>query len=227
MKVTQKLIPSSKHSIKSPFGMTAEYITIHNTYNDASAQNEVSYMTTNSNQVSFHVAIDDKTILQAIPFNRIAWHCGDGRGNGNMKSIGLEICYSKSGGTRYKQAEQNTIDYVAELLYEFGWNIDRVKKHEDWSGKFCPHRILSEKRWDSFKQDINLKLAELKGGNDVTSVYSPGSVSLINKTEEFLTKAISKGIINKSHLEDFKAGKLTTDRLLGLKILIDLDKDKG
>ncbi|MGE7094387.1 hypothetical protein ACQKII_23735 [Lysinibacillus sp. NPDC048646] len=26
--------------------------------------------------------------------NRNAWHCGDGRGTGNMKSIGVEICYS-------------------------------------------------------------------------------------------------------------------------------------
>ena len=41
--------PSSKYSIKSPYSMTPQYITIHNTANDASARNEVSYMNSNNN----------------------------------------------------------------------------------------------------------------------------------------------------------------------------------
>lgn len=40
--------------------MTPRYITIHNTDNDASAMNEVKYMISNNNKVSFHVAVDDK-----------------------------------------------------------------------------------------------------------------------------------------------------------------------
>ncbi|MGD2197433.1 N-acetylmuramoyl-L-alanine amidase [Lysinibacillus fusiformis] len=64
------------------------------------AANEISYMIGNNNQVSYHVAVDDKEVIQAIPFNRSAWHCGEGGGStdpnalkkGNRLSIGIEIC---------------------------------------------------------------------------------------------------------------------------------------
>lgn len=37
-----------------------------------------------------------------------------------------------------------------------------MKKHQDWSGKYCPHRILGENRWESFKQRIQAELNKLK-----------------------------------------------------------------
>ncbi|ASN68115.1 hypothetical protein 8F11_80 [uncultured Caudovirales phage] len=150
----QNLLASSKYPIKSPYSMTPQYITVHNTANDASAENEIRYMLSNGNQVSYHVAIDDKESIQAIPFNRNAWHCGDGQGKGNRQSIGIEICYSKSGGPRYVAAEENAVQYIAQLLKQYGWGIDRVKKHQDWNGKYCPHRILSENRWNSFLKRV-------------------------------------------------------------------------
>lgn len=77
----QTLLPSSKYSIKAPYIMVPQYITVHNTANDAPATNEIAYMINNNNQVSYHVAVDDKEVIQAIPFNRNAWHCGDGGGS--------------------------------------------------------------------------------------------------------------------------------------------------
>lgn len=160
--VKQNLLPSTKYPIKSPYPMQAQYITVHNTANDASAANEVAFMLRNNNEVSYHVAIDDKEVIQVIPFDRTAWHAGDGKGNGNMKSIGIEICYSKSGGLRYTVAEENAVQYIAKLLHERGWGVNRVKKHQDWSGKYCPHRILAENRWEAFKQRIDAALKKLK-----------------------------------------------------------------
>jgi N-acetylmuramoyl-L-alanine amidase len=155
----QMLVNSKKHKIKCPYPMKAEYITVHNTWNDASANNEVQYMIANSNQVSYHFAIDDKEVVQGILLDRNAWHAGDGgNGTGNRKSIGIEICYSKSGGTKYYQAEGLAIQFIAQLLKERGWGIDRVKKHEDWSGKHCPHRILDEGRWNSFLKAIETEM---------------------------------------------------------------------
>ncbi len=46
--------------------MTPEYITIHNTANDASAANEISYMTGNSESTSYHFAVDDKEVIQGF-----------------------------------------------------------------------------------------------------------------------------------------------------------------
>ncbi|HBJ8545898.1 TPA: N-acetylmuramoyl-L-alanine amidase family protein [Listeria monocytogenes] len=153
----QNLVPSSKYAIKAPNTMKAKKITVHNTYNDASSQNETDYCKNNNNEVSFHVAVDDKEAIQVIPFNRNAWHCGDGgNGYGNRNTIGVEACYSKSGGAKYKAAEKNTIKYIAGLCVQ--QNIiatkDTIKKHQDWSGKYCPHRILDDKRWPAVQQAI-------------------------------------------------------------------------
>lgn len=41
--------------------------------------------------------------------------------------------------------------------------IDRVRKHQDWNGKYCPHRILSEGRWDEVKAAIEAELNALGG----------------------------------------------------------------
>ncbi|MEC0685651.1 peptidoglycan-binding protein, partial [Bacillus haynesii] len=48
-------------------------------------------------------------------------------------------------------------------LKERGWGVDRVKKHQDWSGKYCPHRVLDEGRWDAVKAAIAAELKALGG----------------------------------------------------------------
>lgn len=222
MKTVVDLIPKTRYKLKAPYTMKAEYITVHNTANDAPAINEINYMKNNTSETGFHVAIDDTEARIGIPFDRSAFHAGDGtKGNGNRKSIGIEICYSKSGGVKYQKAEQNAITFIAVMLDEYGWDVTRVRSHKQWSGKNCPHRILDEKRWNSFLKEIELKLKELKGGNDMSKEYSPGSSTLVDGTELFLENATKDGIINSSHLNDFKKGLMTTDRLLGLKILVD------
>lgn len=150
MEIIKVLCPTSKYNIKCPYSMTPEYITVHNTYNDASAMAEISYMIGNNKETSFHYAVDDYRAVQGLPLDRNGWHAGDGnKGNGNRKSIAIEICYSKSGGERFIQAERNGAWLVAQLLKERGWGIDRVKKHQDWSGKYCPHRTL-DMGWERF-----------------------------------------------------------------------------
>lgn len=187
MQITNVVCPTNKYSIKCPYEMTPQYITIHNTANDASAMAEISYMIGNNNKCSFHVAVDNERVVTAIPFNRNAWHAGDGRGTGNMKSIGIEICYSRSGGERFEQAERLCAEYTAYLLKQYGWGIDKVKKHQDWSGKYCPHRTL-DMGWDRFLNMVNEYLGGTtpinnnvnNDGSDVEmKTYQNGSTSEI------------------------------------------------
>ena len=153
-----KEIPTAKIPIKCPYPMDAIGFCIHNTANDASAENEISYMQKNDNYTSYHYAIDDRHVVRGLPLERNSWHAGDGStGEGNRKYIGIENCYSKSGGDRYHQAEQNAVDFLAYELYLRGWGMDRVKKHQDFSGKYCPNRILSEGRWESFLKRVDEK----------------------------------------------------------------------
>lgn len=165
--IKQNLVASENYSIKCPHSMIAEFIVVHNTANDATAENEVAYMIGNKNQVSFHYAIDDKEVVQGVPITRNTWHAGDGNGEGNRKGISIEICYSKSGGTRFDQAEKNAAHFIATLLRERQWGIEKVKKHQDFRNKYCPHRTL-DKGWNGFIQMIRSYL------NDVPTVSSQG-----------------------------------------------------
>ena len=158
--IKQNLVAQDNYSIKCPHSMTAEFIVVHNTANDATAENEVAYMIRNKNQVSFHYAVDDQEVMQGLPIDRNAWHAGDGNGEGNRKGISIEICYSKSGGTRFDQAEKNAAHFIAALLRERGWGIEKVKKHQDFSNKYCPHRTL-DKGWNGFIQMIKSYLNDI------------------------------------------------------------------
>lgn len=161
MEIVKNLIDPSKYSLKCPYEMTAEFIVVHNTYNDAPAKNEIAYMISNNNETSFHYAIDDKEIVQGIPENRNAWHASDGgKGNGNRKGIAIEICYSKSGGEKFIAAEKLTAKFIAYKLNEKGWGIDKVKKHQDFANKYCPHRTL-DMGWNRFLEMVKAELAAL------------------------------------------------------------------
>lgn len=172
MQITKVKMPQNKYNIKCPYEMIPEGITIHNTANDASAMSEISYMIGNNNKTSFHVAIDNERVVQGIEFNRNAWHAGDGQGKGNRKTIGIEICYSKTGGERFNQAEKLCAEYVAYLLKQKGWGIDKVYKHQDWSNKYCPHRTL-DLGWERFKKMVQ---AYLNGTTEINNnVKNDGS----------------------------------------------------
>lgn len=158
MQITNVTCQTSKYSIKCPYSMTPQGICVHNTANDASAMSEISYMLGNNNKTSFHAAVDNERVVTGLPFNRNAWHAGDGgNGRGNRTQIAIEICYSKSGGERFEEAENLATCYIAYLLKQYGWEIDKVSKHQDYSGKYCPHRTL-DLGWERFLNKIREQL---------------------------------------------------------------------
>lgn len=179
VKVVQNLVPKSKYSIKCPYEMVPIGITVHNTANDASARNEINYMISNDNEVSFHYAVDDKEAVQGLPLNRNGWHAGDSNGPGNRKTIGIEICYSKSGGDRFTKAEENAAELIAMLLQEYGWDTSVVKRHGDYdpSGKDCPHRTNLE-GWDRFLNMVKNKL-----GNEEEDIVPSNVVNVFYRVK--------------------------------------------
>lgn len=143
--------------------MEPEFITIHSTANsNSTAQNERDWLTNPSNTrtASWHIAVDDKRAIEALPLNEVAWHAGDGKnGTGNTKSISIEICES---GDRVKTI-MNAVEITAKVLKAKGWGIDRLRRHYDWTGKICP-RIMSSNNWDGwngFKVMVQRKLEEV------------------------------------------------------------------
>lgn len=202
MVIKSIVCPSYKYSIKCPYDMNPEGITIHNTANDASAMAEISYMIGNNNQVSFHAAVDDIQIVTGIPFSKNAWHAGDGaNGYGNRKTIGIEICYSLSGGSRFIQAERNAAWYVAYLMKQYGWGFDRISDHrigthQNRSGKYCPHRTL-DMGINRFYEMIKQEYYKLIGTNTNTAtIYrvQTGAFSRKENADRLALELNTKGI---------------------------------
>jgi N-acetylmuramoyl-L-alanine amidase len=174
MKYIDDHIPRTTPCNRRPgLSMLPRYITIHSTGNpNSTARNERGWLTNPSNKrtASWHIAVDEKEAIEAIPLNEVAWHAGDGSGQGNRASIGIEICES---GNRVKTLE-NTVKLVATMLKERNWGVDRLRRHHDWSGKICP-RILQPNNWagwEQFKRDVQ---KELSGGGNVAGKDQPSA----------------------------------------------------
>lgn len=203
MEIIQNLVTSEKYTTKCPYDMNPEFYVVHNTDNDAPAANEIAYMKRRPEKVSFHYAIDDKEVVQGIPENRSAYHAGDGKyGDGNRCGIGVEICYSLSGGERFTKAEQNAAKFIAQGLYEKGWGIDRVKRHYDFDGKNCPARTMAY-GWSRFLDMIRVELdklnnieedEEVKKFNTIAEVPEYGKATIQRLVDAGLLKGNEKGL---------------------------------
>ena len=208
--IIKKIVPSSKYDIKCPFVMKPTRIVVHNTANDASARNEIAYMTNNDYETSFHYAVDDIEIVQGIEEDRNAWHAGDGNGVGNREGIGIEICYSLSGGERFDKAEDNAVDLIVDIMNRYGFSIEQVTKHQDYSGKYCPHRTL-DNGWERFinkiQNRLNVKKYELLvsvpvymnakdaiGGDNVVGYYDSGIYYIFSEVDGMINITKNKGI---------------------------------
>ena len=132
-------------------------ITIHNTGNPTStALSERNWLTNpiNNASASWHICVDSKQAIEAIPLDEVAYHSGNPEGNNT--SIGVEICESGN----YKQNEQNAVELIAKMLMERAWGIDKVKRHRDWNGKNCPRLIIPY--WAEFLDRIQKEINKTK-----------------------------------------------------------------
>jgi len=207
MELTKIKCPENKYNIKCPNSMIGEFYIVHNTANDASAMSEVSYMLGNANTVSFHYAIDDYRIVQGIEENRNTWNCGDGsNGNGNRHGISIETCYSKSGGDKFTLAEILTAEFIARGLDEKSWGIDKVKKHQDFNGKYCPHRTL-DIGWQRF---LNLIISKMDN-RVVVQVAVPINKHNVNEVVTYSScyKASTSGVNEAIILKSWQKGTIT------------------
>ncbi|CAH8246061.1 N-acetylmuramoyl-L-alanine amidase [Paenibacillus melissococcoides] len=145
-------IPRNTPNNRRPgIAMTANTLTVHTTGNpDSSARNERGWLTNpeNDRTASYHIVIDEYEAIEVLPLNEVAWHAGDGNGDGNRRSIGIEICESGN----YSKTLENAVDLIAKMLKERGWGIDRLRRHYDWSGKICPRLMYDGGKWTAWER---------------------------------------------------------------------------
>ena len=137
-----------------------EYIVIHYTSNQGdTAKNNADYFAREKVGASAHYFCDENEIWQSVKDTDTAWHCGaktyrhpDCR---NANSIGVEICMNdKTGAVR-----QGSIDTAAELvrylMQRYSVPVDRVIRHYDVTGKYCPGPMVDDPAlWTAFQQSL-------------------------------------------------------------------------
>ena len=147
-----KVIPNTQ--------ITPTSITIHQTGNpNASASANHRYMK-NCNKsgdriASWHITVGYDEIIQAQSFNYKTYHAGCTKGNNT--SIGIEICMYHD-KEKQKQAYVNAIELVRIIMKYYGWGLDKVKRHFDWTNKHCPAWLIEGKygyTWAWFKQNLS------------------------------------------------------------------------
>lgn len=143
--------------------MNPQYVVIHNTRNkhkNAGAKMHRDYAEGNSRGASYHWAVDEDYAYAIIPENENAWHAGDGyNGKGNRKGIAIEMCENGN----YEKTFKNTANLAAQRLKSHGLNISALKRHKDFSGKYCPAWIMEHGDWNRFINTVKSYLNKDKG----------------------------------------------------------------
>lgn len=193
MEITEDILKSG-HRLRPGGNFDKTSITIHSTGNpNSTAANERAWLDnpSNSRDASWHYVVDENEIIQAIPDNETAWHCGDSYGN--KHSIGIEICES---GDRTKTLER-AARFVAEKMKEYNFDISNILRHYDWTGKNCP-RILIDSAYIKYDMDwkwfTNKVKSYFERGEEVEKIYN-WTVEVPEWARPTVQKLLDKGYL--------------------------------
>lgn len=133
-----------------------KYITIHETANTSKGADAATHgrLQQNGFSASWHYTVDDKQAVQSFPHSAQCWHAGDGKGNGNLNSIGIEICVNSDGD--FKKAVKNAAELVKKIMKDENISLGNVVQHHRWSGKNCPANLRSGSKGINWNDFINL-----------------------------------------------------------------------
>lgn len=146
-----------------------KYIVIHETDNfkkgaDGLRHAQAQFNGNLSTSVHFYCGSDG--IYQVAELDRCVWAVGKKYKTmpitdaSNYNTINIEICVNEDGD--YNVARRNAIELVKYLMAELNITADRVIRHYDAKGKYCPRKMMDNPAlWDDFKNAIQGK-AETK-----------------------------------------------------------------
>lgn len=154
VKTKQQLVSSRKNTFKGTNKRL--YITIHETANAAKGANAQAHanLQTNGFAASWHWTVDDKQAIQSFLHTVQCFHAGDGAGNGNLNSIGIEICVNSDGD--YAKAVKNASELTRKIMAEENIPLAKVVQHHEWSGKNCPAGLRAGKQGFSWHKFISM-----------------------------------------------------------------------
>lgn len=138
-------------------------VTIHMTDNwgiKSDAKAHATYLRNggSDNLASWHYCVDDTYATQSIPDDEVAYHSANEIGN--TTTISIEICLNPE--SDLKKACDNAAHLAASLMKKYSLSINKLYRHYDWSGKWCPSQIMNGKpyTWSEFKNKVKALLEE-------------------------------------------------------------------
>lgn len=151
------VVPKGKSNVYTRIPMIPIGVAVHNTSNPAPTATDEAHARwlqsvedADKQYVSVHFFVDDDSITQTIPINMVTYNAGDGNGPGNFKHVSVEICENGN----ILKAEENAKKLIASLQYTMS-QLKVIRTHQSFSGKYCPHVLLSRKNgWTNFVSDI-------------------------------------------------------------------------
>lgn len=182
--VGHRLRPGGKYTKKS--------LTAHSTANASSTpQGERNWLNnaTNKRNAAWNYCVGAGIVIQALPDVEECWHSGTTEGN--CYSIGIEIVES---GDRYSVL-MTAAEFFADKLIEYGWGVDKLKRHYDWAGKNCPRilidpsHIKGNMNWDWFVRKVDeFRIQKLKAKESASKkpeiIITTGKVIVDGKEHE-------------------------------------------
>lgn len=139
------------------------YIVIHETDNfakGAGAQRHAQAQAAGHLSTSVHYYAGSDGVYQAAEHFDGTWSVGREYGGNhsvtdanNRNTINIEICVNEDGD--YNAARQNAIELVKYLIQTTGIPAERVIRHYDAKGKYCPRKMMDNPElWEDFKAQI-------------------------------------------------------------------------
>lgn len=141
----------------------AKYIVIHETdnrNNGAGAERHAYAQSKGNLNTSVHFYVGSDGVYQAAELSDGTYSVGVNYSNNhtvtdatNRNTINIEICVNADGD--YNVARVNAIELVKYLIQTTSIPAERVIRHYDAKGKYCPRKMLDNPvLWEDFKSQI-------------------------------------------------------------------------
>lgn len=141
-----------------------KYLVIHYTagIGDTAEGNGKYFATHDTNDTSAHYFVDENSIVQSVPDEACAFHCGAKSYKHpecrNDNSIGIEMCSDKDARGNYIITEatvNNAIKLTKHLMEKYNIDTNHILRHYDVTGKLCPEPwVRDESKWIAFKNKL-------------------------------------------------------------------------
>jgi N-acetylmuramoyl-L-alanine amidase CwlA len=225
--IKQMLIPVSNKVTRPGIKRKPRHITIHETGNTNKGANALVHARLqargNERGASWHYQVDDSPVIyQSVPDEEVAWAAGDGKGEGNMGGIQIEICVNSGGD--FSKAVAHTAWLVRHLMKKHNLEVEHVVQHNNWSGKNCPQRLRSGSHsisWGTFIGMIREVPIAKPPTKEEDEVFNSGSSTLNKEVVETIVAARQAGILKSdTYVNKAKNGTLTLQELTAITTLI-------